>query len=178
MQSGLALAITVYTAIKLVDVSWNPLLIPSEGADFNNLTSTSFCALGKESTNFTIGDYSFDTASISNNNCLFLQILGGCTIGLGIVIGIIQCYTCHLCGLGGILDFIFAAAGSAAWVVASLMVTNIYKDGNASDNPAVIAFNDERETIMIMCWVEFGLFASIIFASILKCLTCCGGRKD
>lgn len=174
--TGLAIAITVYTAVKLADVSWNPLYISTNGADLGNLTSTSFCALGKQSTTFTVGELSFDTASISNDNCLFIEILGGCTIGLGIVIGIIQCYTCHLCGLGGILDFIFAAAGAAAWCVASIMVTNVYKDGNDSDNPAVTAFNDERKAVMIMSWVEFGLFASIIVAAVLKCLTCCGGR--
>lgn len=175
LQGGLGLAITVYTAVELTNVEWNPVDL-SNGIQLNNLTSSQFCALGKKSTEFAVTDFNVTTSiSVSDSNCLFLEILGGCTIGLAIVIGIIQCYTCRLCGLGGILDFLFAAAGTAAWCVASLVVTNVYNNGNDSLVPVVQEFNTERKIVMIMCWVEFGLFVFIVFAAIGKCC-CCKGR--
>ena len=179
LQTGLAIAITVYTAIELSNISWDPANLPS-GNFYSNVTDTKFCALGTQATNFTIGDYTFQVNSISDNNCLFIMILGGCTIGLGIVIGIIQCYTCHLCGFGGILDFAFAVCGTAAWCAAAIVVTNVYNDGKNALNAFVTDFQDEREILMIMCWVEMGLFATIILSSILKCASCCcgGGRKS
>ena len=46
-----------------------------------------------------------DRYTFTSSNCLMLQILSGLTIGVGLVIGIIQCYTWYvsLCrrGLGG-----------------------------------------------------------------------------
>jgi len=116
-----------------------------------------------------------------------LQILGGLTIGLGIVIGIIQCYTCYLCGLGGLLDGLFGLAGAAVWgAAAGIIESAVESDGSLADaasdkvpEPGVLAdnvssLNSERDAVRIMCWVEFGLFCFLVFASLLKC---CPGRN-
>ena len=173
LQSLLALAIVIYTAVKLSDVNVNISGVFGQA----DTLSEGFCALGTGGgINATVGDANFDfsSADIANSNCLFLEILGGITIGIGIVIGIIQCFTCNICGLGGLLDFIFALAGTAAWLAAAIIIQNVYNDNKDSPLPAIQEYNSERETIMIMCWVEFALFAFIVLASILKC---CGGRK-
>jgi hypothetical protein len=170
LQSLLALAIVLYTAIQLSDVSVD--LSGILGSE--DTLSEGFCALGTGG-GITVGDNSIDTSSIASSNCLFLEILGGITIALGIIIGIIQCFTCHICGLGGILDLIFAILGSAAWLAAAIVTTNVYNDNRDSEVPQVQEYNNRREVIMIMCWVEFGLFASIVLAAIMKC---CSSRKS
>lgn len=173
MQSLLALAIVIYTAVKLSDV--NVDLGGVFGSE--NTLSEGFCALGTDGSIATPGDGvpDFSTASIASSNCLFLEILGGITIAIGIIIGIIQCFTCNICGLGGILDLIFAILGSAAWLAAAIIVTNVYNDNKNTTIPENAAYNDNRQVIMIMCWVEFALFATIVLAAFMKC---CGSRKS
>jgi hypothetical protein len=86
MQSLLALAIVIYTATQLssVNVDLGGVL----GSE--DTLSEDFCALGTGGGPSIDG---FSAASISNSNCLFLEILGGITIAVGIVIGIIQCFS-------------------------------------------------------------------------------------
>lgn len=164
MQSLVALAIVLYTAFKLSDINVDI------GGVFGSedTLSEGFCALGTAG----LDAGNFSTTDIASSNCLFLEILGGVTIAIGIVIGVIQCYTCNICGLGGILDLIFAILGTAAWLAASIIVTDVYNDtkSEAADAP----YNDERRVIMILCWVEFALFASIVLSAIMKC---CSSRK-
>jgi len=155
LQSILALIILLYTVFKLSEIS----------VDFNGV-SEDFCALGTDG--LEAGDFS--TSDIASTNCLFLEILGGLTIGLGIILAIIQCFTCYLCGLGGILDLIFGFLGTGAWLAASLIVTDVYKD--TIDE---VPYSTEREAIMIMCWIEFGLFVFIVLNAFAKC---CGSSKS
>ena len=177
--SLLALIIVIYVSIKLTDVTF-------DGVNFEF-----YCLLGTNDNLYTF----------SSNNCLMLQILSGLTIGVGLVIGIIQCYTCNLCGLGGILDGLFSLCGAGAWGYAAGVIntavnsngelraqyeagvslpgpTNLLNRLNLSLNQTF--FNDDynsvinqRDATRIMCWIEFGLFCFLLFASLLKC---CPGR--
>ena len=107
-----------------------------------------------------------------------LEILGGCTIALGILLTLLQCLTCNFCGLGGILDGIFALAGGAVWLAAAILVQDARNDLNgASPNDT---YNSRRNTIAAMVWVEFILFALIFICALLKCCCCCcrGGKGD
>ena len=136
--------------------------------DVGNTSIQATCFLGTN-------DYSL---SLSSNNCIFLQILGGLTIGVGLLIAIIQCYTCNLCGLGGLLDGLFALAGSAAWGAASAVITEALNGSNLPGgdlNPSDISnLNHYRSVTQIMCWVEFGLFCFVLLSCLLKC---CPGRR-
>lgn len=166
MQSVLALVIVVYVSIKLTDLTYE--------VGTNEISGQCF-----------LGTNTYDL-SFSSNNCLMLQILGGLTIGLGIVIGIIQCYTCYLCGLGGVLDGLFGLAGAGAWGAAAGIIEHaVESDGSLSDAASerisssgladeVSSLNSERDTVRIMCWVEFGFFCFLVFTSLLKC---CPGRN-
>lgn len=46
-------------------------------------------------------------------------VVAGISVIVSLLISLVQCVTCHLCGIGGVLDVIFAAAGTAWWVVVS-----------------------------------------------------------
>lgn len=124
------------------------------------------CALGATSDTIIFG-VSYNTTTIASSNCQLLEILGGCTIGLGLLIAILQCYTCYFCGFGGILDLAFAAAGSIAWAVAAVIINqkyvNIKNSGNDPSN------NTKREIVMIMCWAELGCFVLLLLATFSKC---------
>lgn len=174
--SLLALIIVIYVSIKLTDVTF-------DGVNFEF-----YCLLGTNDNLYTF----------SSNNCLMLQILSGLTIGVGLVIGIIQCYTCNLCGLGGILDGLFSLCGAGAWGYAAGVINTAvnsngelraqYEAGVSLPGPTDLLnlrlnqtlLNDDynsvinqRDATRIMCWIEFGLFCFLLFASLLKC---CPGR--
>lgn len=169
--SILALIIVVFVSVKLTDVGFDGV-----NYDFQ-------CLLG---TNTSL-------ATFTSNNCLMLQILGGLTIGLGLLIGIIQCYTCNLCGLGGILDGIFSLCGTGAWGYAAGVINHAvdsngqlrseYDQGNLDVSSVtydvsqvssdIDTTNNQRNATRIMCWIEFGFFCFLLLASVLKC---CPGR--
>ena len=176
------MAIVIYTLTQLSNVtveilnviespSTSNITSISELSNLGNLTKAfvpveNSCALGATSETIILG-VSYNTTSIASSNCQLLEILGGCTIGLGLVIAILQCYTCYLCGFGGVLDFVFAAAGSIAWAVAAVIINqkyiNIKNSGNDPSN------NGKREAVMIMCWAVFGFFVLLLLATFLKC---------
>jgi hypothetical protein len=174
--SLLALIIIIFVSIKLTDVSFNGV-----NYDFQ-------CLLGTNT----------GLSTFTSNNCIMLQILSGLTIGVGLLIGIIQCYTCNLCGLGGILDGLFSLCGAGAWGYAAGVINHAvnsngqlreeYNQGTlnttAIDNvisssqiglvsTEADTVNNQRNATRIMCWIEFGLFCFILFASLMKC---CPGR--
>jgi len=179
--SLLALFLVIWVSVKLTDIT------------FNGLDYEFQCLLGTNENRYTF----------TSNNCLMLQILSGLTIGVGFVIGIIQCFTCNLCGLGGVLDGLFALLGAGAWgYAAGVLQTAVDSNGNlagemeANQNPDIVntALNaamsaagvgagelggdydtvlSQRTTTGILAWVEFGLFCFLLLLTLLKC---CPGR--
>ena len=179
--SLLALFLVIWVSVKLTDIT------------FNGLDYEFQCLLGTNENRYTF----------TSNNCLMLQILSGLTIGVGFVIGIIQCFTCNLCGLGGVLDGLFALLGAGAWgYAAGVLQTAVDSNGNlagelaANQPPDIVntALNaamsaagvgagelggdydtvlSQRTTTGILAWVEFGLFCFLLLLTLLKC---CPGR--
>lgn len=94
-----AVAIVVVVATKLSDTQ---IVAPNlsdglQGSDFQIINST--CTLAE--------DYK------SSSMCNYVYALAGVSIAVSIAISLLQCCTCNLCGLGGVLDLIFAVAGTA-----------------------------------------------------------------
>ena len=102
--------------------------------------------------------------------CLLLQVLGGLTIAIGILLAFLQCITCNFCGLGGIFDLIFAVAGAFAWLATAIVTTDATNDANSNDDSLQATRNtDRRNTVSILAWVEFGLFAVIVLSFLFRC---------
>jgi len=94
-----------------------------------------------------------------------------------------------MCGLGVILDTAFAAAGTALWAIAGVV---LYQSKSLQQNQALLAglpADKQNSTknlnliILILAWVACGLFAIMFFAclwrmlSTLCCKGCCGGSS-
>lgn len=174
MQAFLALAIVIYTATQLTnqDISWTDV---TAGTLDNKLTGSSACLLGNPDATDAISSAYVQDFNITTNNCLMLEILGGVTIGVGILLSIVQCYTCHLCGLGGLLDGAFAFCAACCWLAASLLVNTARNDLNGVQPPYNDGFNNRRDIIYVMCWVETALLIVSFLAALFKCCCCCGG---
>jgi Na+-translocating ferredoxin:NAD+ oxidoreductase RnfE subunit len=158
LVSLLALAIVLYTALVLQDAD---ITVPT---DIDQVVNGTFiteqgCLLG-------------DSEEWANSNCLWLEILGGITIGIGLLIALVQCCTCNLCGLGAVLDLAFAVAGAIAWGITAGLLMDDIDAANAADP----ANEDERLVILIMMWAEFGLFCIILVGFITRC--CASNRYD
>jgi hypothetical protein len=153
-QTILAAVIMAVTFVKLQDVDFS----------YTELTtSEASCLLGEDPQ--------------SGSACVLVEVIAGVTIALGLVVGILQCVTCYCCGFGGLLDFLFACAGVVIWLGTAVTVQNAADAAANSSNPAYAQTGtDWRNAVVVMCWVEMGLFATIAIASLARCAT--GGRRS
>lgn len=88
-QFVVAVAIVAIVATKLSDVT------------YSNAGIYQTCSLGQCGT------------SCSGSLCNYMYAVAGVSMAVSLGISILQCCTCNLCGLGGILDILFAIAGTA-----------------------------------------------------------------
>eukprot|EP00882_Tetradesmus_deserticola_P002823 GHRQ01003001.1.p1 GENE.GHRQ01003001.1~~GHRQ01003001.1.p1 ORF type:complete len:263 (+),score=92.51 GHRQ01003001.1:347-1135(+) len=155
LQTAVAAAIIVITALKLhkVNVGWNSA---TYNADVSNI-----CLLG--------------TTDQGANLCYFAYSVSGVSILATAVLSILQCCTCNLCGLGTLLDAIFAAAGTVLWAVAGVILNYYQKLPAMADVPRA----DWRHAIPILCFVACGLFGVMCLAAVYSMFAacCCGGSK-
>eukprot|EP00879_Flechtneria_rotunda_P000134 GHRR01000197.1.p1 GENE.GHRR01000197.1~~GHRR01000197.1.p1 ORF type:complete len:216 (+),score=53.95 GHRR01000197.1:239-886(+) len=149
LQVGVATAVLVITALKLhkVTVGFNQ---QNYNADVSNV-----CLLG--------------TTNTGANLCYFAYFTGGISIIATGVLSILQCCTCHLCGLGSILDALFAAAGTVLWAIAGV----IFQYYGKQSNMANIAQPGFRQSIPILSFVACGLFGLMCLAAIWGMLSVC-----
>eukprot|EP00887_Chlorella_sp_A99_P006402 scaffold3.g6402.t1 len=129
-----------------------------------------------------LSDYSVNISGVDYGvNCL----LGNeSTTSSSLCNYVYACITCHFCGLGGILDLLFAIAGTAWWAIGGGIVTS-----NANKN-VVLTTPDStktwglpqsgwRDTVVVSMWIECGLFGLLVISGIARsCCRCCGGGKD
>ncbi|KAF6254451.1 hypothetical protein COO60DRAFT_1540574 [Scenedesmus sp. NREL 46B-D3] len=154
LQTAVAAAIIVITALKLhkVSVGWN--------SDTYNADVSNVCLLG-----FT---------EQGANLCYFAYAVSGISIVATGVISILQCCTCNLCGLGTLLDAIFAAAGTVLWAVAGVMF-NLYEKMPAM---AGAPRPEWRRAIPILSFTACALFGVMCLAAIYSIFAaCCCGRS-
>jgi mannose-P-dolichol utilization defect protein 1 len=109
------------------------------------------------------------------NLCYFAYIVSGISIIATGILSILQCCTCNLCGLGTVLDAIFAAAGTVLWAVAGVMF-NWYEKLPAM---AGVPREQWRHAIPILCFTACALFGIMCLAAIYSIFAacCCGGSK-
>jgi hypothetical protein len=81
------------------------------------------------------------------------------------LVGLVQCVTCNMCGCGSLLDFIFSAAACAWWAAASLVFGKYATEANKAELPEA----EWRGWIIIVAWVQAGLFVIIAGISLIRC---------
>lgn len=155
LQVACAAAIIAITALKLhrVNITWDD---KTWNSDVQNI-----CLLG--------------TMSNGANLCYFAYMAGGISIVATAVLSILQCCTCYLCGLGTLLDAIFAAAGTFLWAIAGV----IFNQYNSKPVMANVPRSDWRLSITILSFSACALFGVMALAAVYSLLSacCCAGRS-
>ncbi len=153
IQVILAAAIIALVAVKLQDTTW----YAEDGKTFDVQVT---CALG--------------TAVESGSLCDYVYAVAGISMAVSLAISLLQCCTCNLCGLGSILDLLFAGVGTAWWAIAAAVVQTNVSDASDEDLP----LQNYRTSVVVMMWVEVALFALLVLSGIFQCCGSCGGRKN
>lgn len=155
LQVAAAAAVIVITALKLhrVNVTWDN---KSWNSDVQNV-----CLLG--------------TMQNGGNLCYLAYAAGGFSILATAALSILQCCTCYLCGLGTLLDAIFAAVGTVWWAICGW----IFLQASKQPMNAALPRPEWRFSIMVLSFVACGLFGTMALAAIWSmlssCCGCCGG---
>eukprot|EP00775_Hariotina_reticulata_P010785 gene10785-10942_t len=146
---GVAVAIIVITAMKLhnVKINWNN--------NTYNVDVANTCLLG--------------STNNGANLCYTAYAASGISIIATGVLSILQCCTCRLCGLGNILDAIFAAAGTAMWAAAGV----VFNHYNALQNQRSAPAQEFRASISILSFVDCALFGLMFMAAVWSLLSMC-----
>lgn len=108
------------------------------------------------------------------NMCYYAFAVGGFSLLATLVLSILQCVTCNLCGLGPVLDAAFALVGAAWWAVAAVLFT---QTRDAAYN-RVLPLAEWREALVVVAWVGCALFALWFVISVARIFdSCCGGGR-
>jgi mannose-P-dolichol utilization defect protein 1 len=152
LQVGVAVAIIVITYIKLDHYT---ISVTTDGASVS-----SQCLLGYTSSGMNLCHYAYAASGVS--------------LAASAALGLLLCCTCNLCGLGGVLDFIFAALGVAWWAVAGSLLNHYMHQPYVSALPQY----NWRLIIIVLAFVSCGLFGISILISVMRvCSRCCGGSS-
>lgn len=117
------------------------------------------------------------------NLCYVAYGWSGVSILATLALSLLECCTCNLCGLGFLVDTIFALAGTAWWAIAGVM----FRFYSQQPNVAALPQAQTRGWIIILAWIGCGLFAVAflvnLYRMISRCCGCCGhskgsGRRD
>mmetsp|Transcript_19629 Transcript_19629/g.43337 ORF Transcript_19629/g.43337 Transcript_19629/m.43337 type:complete len:183 (-) Transcript_19629:235-783(-) len=142
-----------------------------------------------------LADYSFDNSNNFQSLCLladtgddsvcnYAYAVAGLSLACNLAMSILLCFTCNLCGLGPLLETIFNGFAAVWWVIAALIFSAYVSEANDNNY-----FNDQardwRISIVVLAWVNFGLFTFIfcvylgkMVAKICKCCGCCDDDDD
>lgn len=153
LEVGIAIAIICIVAIQLSDV-WEMIT-----------GSNNSCALS--------------TPEHGDDLCIYAYVVCGISIGVSLVLSILLCCTCDLCGLGKFLDLLFAALACAWWIAAAVVFTRYVAQANddncSSPESACDDKSDWRNAVAILAWINVGLFAISGLISLIRICRCCCG---
>jgi hypothetical protein len=90
------------------------------------------------------------TAANGVNLCYVAYGFSGVSVLATGALSLLQCCTCNACGLGFLLDTVFAAAGAGWWALAGVVLRY------HTQQPAVLALPhaETRRWIVMLCWVR------------------------
>ena len=154
-QLACAASIIVITALKLhnVKVTW-------DGKTWNADVSNT-CLLGMMSN--------------GANLCYLAYAVGGISVLATLALSLLQCCTCRLCGLGSILDAVFAAAGTVLWAASGVIFDRQYKQQQATEPN--VPNQQWRFSMTVVSFAACALFGLMALAAVWSMLSacCCGG---
>lgn len=156
LQLGTALAVILITYYKLSHIS--NFHVDGQSRTY---TSSGTCLMGQDTN--------------STKLCVYAYFIAGVSILATIIVSLFLCCTCDLCGCGSVFEFLFAAAGTAWWAIAAIV---LMKNSWQADD-ANVSMHDWRLANWIICWVGCGLFLLLALLSFARAISmCCGGRKQ
>lgn len=153
LQVCAAVAIIVITATKFSNFQD----VTAAGNDLVSVTINQSCALGQFSTGWSMCTYSY--------------VVAGVSLAASLVLSLLLCITCNCCGIGGVLDAVFAAIGIAWWVIGAILLTQ------RSSSPAQLA--DWRVALIALAWACVALFGLALLLLVCRAFAvCCGGGRE
>lgn len=158
LQLGAALAVILITYYKLSHISKF-----SVNAGDRTYDAQGTCLLNADTS--------------KTDMCVYAYTISGVSIIATFIVALFLCCTCDLCGCGSVLEFLFAAAGTAWWAIGAIV---IMQRSFAADN-ANVANHSWRMAEWIICWVGCGLFLLLALLSFARMIAdlcaCCGGSN-
>ncbi|GAB4818993.1 hypothetical protein N2152v2_006039 [Parachlorella kessleri] len=157
MRVVLAIAIIALVAVKLDNV-----VVTTSGDNIHNLQVkvNSTCSLG--------------TAIDSNSLCAYTYAACAISLVVSLAISIIQCCTCNLCGLGRILDLIFAVVGTGWWAIAAAVIQK-HVDDAANEG---LSLQHYRTATVGLMWTEVALFGLLVISGVVRVANLAGLGED
>lgn len=108
--------------------------------------------------------------------CTYIYAVGGVSIVMTLIIGLLQLITCNMCGCGKYMDAVFTVLGALWWLAAGFITAHQAR-GADSATPMVGA-KEWRTAVVLLSWVTSGLFALLFLVHIGRISTsCCRRRK-
>jgi uncharacterized membrane protein len=151
LQLGSAVAVIAITAVQLANVS---------SFSFQDLWNQKIC----------LASANFKDLSV----CTYIYAVGGVSIVLTILIGLLQMITCNLCGCGKYMDAVFTVIAAAWWLVAGFITAH---HARAANN-AKIRQAQWRNAVVLLCWITSGLFAILFLVHMGRIgVSCCRKRR-
>lgn len=137
-------------AVKLDDVTF----------DNGELTAThATCTLGA----------SVNSASL----CVFVYVASGVSMAAGLLLALVMCLTCNLCGLGKYINLLLAVLGTVWWVAAAAVVSHNLGDASTGGSSLQVY----RDATIGMMWAEVGLYGALLLAGVLWVCGCGKSRS-
>lgn len=156
LQAAAALALVLVVVLKLENINWNSGFKEVVG----DIVERRQCALGTA-----------DGMSL----CTYAYAVSGLSLAATLVVALLRCCTCDLCGLGIILDLVISAVGTAWWTVASVVFLRNAEKANDAGMP----LQDWRTVVVVVSWTSVALFGLMFLMALFSVLskTCkCFGK--
>eukprot|EP00879_Flechtneria_rotunda_P002133 GHRR01002315.1.p1 GENE.GHRR01002315.1~~GHRR01002315.1.p1 ORF type:complete len:224 (+),score=69.14 GHRR01002315.1:345-1016(+) len=149
LQIGTAVAVIAITAIQLANVQ-----------TFQGFMDQNVCLASGDPSNISV--------------CTYIYAVGGVSIALTIVIGLLQLITCNMCGCGEVMDAVFTIIATGWWLVAGFITARHAKAANDQH----VKGQDWRNAVVLLCWITAGLFGLLFATHMMRIgASCCRKRR-
>ncbi|KAF8057859.1 Slbp [Scenedesmus sp. PABB004] len=151
LQLGTAVAVIAITAVQLAGVdsfAWAEVINQKQ------------CLASADPKNLSV--------------CTYIYAVGGVSIAMTLIIGLLQLVTCNMCGCGKYMDAVFTVVAAGWWLVAGFITAAHARGAGA----ARVRGRGARTWVVLLCWVTAGLFAALFIVHLARIgVSCCRKRR-